>query len=235
MTVEINFMVGGEAGQGVQSVGFLLGKIFTRGGYHIFADQDYESRIRGGHSFFRVRVKDTEVAAIAEPVDMLLVMNKESIDLHQNEVVEKGAILFDGDKIKDVGEAGKLFNIPLEKLAEESAGNKIMANTVLLGASLGLVDFDLTIVDKVLLEHFGSGEVGEGNVKAARAGYDYVKEKYKGGFSHPVRPLNGAKMMFLNGNEALAMGAIAAGCKFMAAYPDTTDKGWTAQGRYNSV
>ena len=52
MPVELNYMVGGEAGQGVQSVGFLMGRLFTHGGLHVFADQDYESRIRGGHNFF---------------------------------------------------------------------------------------------------------------------------------------------------------------------------------------
>ena len=75
MAIDVNFMVGGEAGQGVQSVGFILAKTFTRGGYHVFADQDYESRGRGGHSFFRVRVSDLRVEAIAEPVDMLLAIN----------------------------------------------------------------------------------------------------------------------------------------------------------------
>jgi len=44
MNIDFNLMVGGEAGQGVQSVGFLLSKAFARGGYHVFADQDYESR-----------------------------------------------------------------------------------------------------------------------------------------------------------------------------------------------
>jgi 2-oxoglutarate ferredoxin oxidoreductase subunit alpha len=92
MAVDINFMVGGEAGQGVQSVGFLLAKAFARGGYHVFADQDYESRIRGGHNFFRVRVKDSRVDAIAEPVDMLIALNKETIDLHRAELA-KGGIL----------------------------------------------------------------------------------------------------------------------------------------------
>ena len=82
MPVDMNFMVGGEAGQGVQLVGFLLAKALARGGYHVFADQDYESRIRGGHNFFRVRVKDSRVGAIAESVDMLIALNKESIDLH---------------------------------------------------------------------------------------------------------------------------------------------------------
>jgi 2-oxoglutarate ferredoxin oxidoreductase subunit alpha len=220
MAVEMNFMVGGEAGQGVQSIGFLLGKAVARGGYHVFADQDYESRIKGGHNFFRVRVKDAEVGAINEAVDILLVLNKESIDRHQNEVVDKGVILFDDEKIKDISENRKLFSVPLDKLAQEKAGDKIMANTVLLGAALGLVGYEFSIVERVLRDHFG-GDTGEGNVKAARAGYEYAREKFRDDFSRQLRPLSEAKRMFLNGNESLALGAIAAGCKFMAAYPMT--------------
>ena len=83
--MDISFMVGGEAGQGVQSVGFLLAKAVTRGGYHIFADQDYESRIRGGHNFYRIRVRDTSVHAISDSIDILIALNEESISLHQQE------------------------------------------------------------------------------------------------------------------------------------------------------
>ena len=86
MELHLNFMVGGEAGQGVQSIGFILAKTFARGGYHVFADQDYESRIRGGHNSLRVRVKDSPTGAINETVDILLALNKESIDLHQPEL-----------------------------------------------------------------------------------------------------------------------------------------------------
>ena len=145
MSVDINFMVGGEAGQGVQSVGFMLAKVFARGGFHVFADQDFESRIRGGHNFFRVRVKDNRVGAIAEPVDVLLALNKESIDLHQKEMASGGIVIFDGEKIKAPGGNGNRFSVPLERLAEERAGGKIMANTVALGAGLGLVGYDFEI------------------------------------------------------------------------------------------
>ena len=68
MPTDFNFMIGGEAGQGVQSTGFLPAKVFAGGGYHVFADQDYESRLRGGPNFFRVRVSSDEVGAIAEEV-----------------------------------------------------------------------------------------------------------------------------------------------------------------------
>ena len=53
MPIDLNFMVGGEAGQGIQTIGFVLGKTMARGGLHVFADQDYESRIRGGHNFLQ--------------------------------------------------------------------------------------------------------------------------------------------------------------------------------------
>ncbi|GAG18597.1 unnamed protein product, partial [marine sediment metagenome] len=83
MGSNLNVMVGGEAGQGVQSVGFILAKAFARGGFHLFADQDYESRVRGGHNFFRVKISDSKVRAISESVDILIALNQESVELHR--------------------------------------------------------------------------------------------------------------------------------------------------------
>lgn len=221
MPVDINFMVGGEAGQGVQSVGYLLAKALARGGYHIFADQDLESRIRGGHNFFRVRAGDGEVGAPVEKVDILLALNKETIDLHRKEMAEGGVILFDSEKIKDVQSGGNLFGVPLDKLAEEKAGNKITANTVSLGAALGIVGYDFSIIEKVLKDYFGSDEKGESNVKAARAGYDFVKENFHSKFKFHLGSIGDGRQMLLTGNDAVALGAMVAGCKFLAAYPMT--------------
>jgi 2-oxoglutarate ferredoxin oxidoreductase subunit alpha len=64
MGIDINVTVGGEAGQRLMTIGFVLSKTLSRGGYHIFADQDYESRIRGGHCFFRTRISDRETATV---------------------------------------------------------------------------------------------------------------------------------------------------------------------------
>src|SRR4030067_1706783 len=112
----LNIMVGGEAGQGVQSVGFILAKALARGGYHIFADQDYESRVRGGHNFYRVRAADSEIAAIADSVDILVALNSETMSLHQKELANKGVIVFDTEKVKDTPGLKNSFGVPLEKL-----------------------------------------------------------------------------------------------------------------------
>lgn len=221
MSVDLDFMIGGEAGQGVQSVGFLLAKVFACGGYHVFADEDYESRVRGGHNFFRVRVSNHRVAAIAKDVDILIALDGDSIRLHQAEMASRGIIIFDGEKVKGVsGNNGSLLSIPLEKMAEEKAGDKIMLNTVALGAALSVVSYDLAKLNRVLTDHFGSGEVGNRNIAAAKAGYDYVQSERKGKCLK-IKPLSEAKRMLLTGNEAISLGAIAAGCKFMAAYPMT--------------
>lgn len=117
--MDFTLLVGGEAGQGIQTVGYLLAKAFARGGLYVFADQDYESRIRGGHNFFRVRIKDEPAYAISESVGMLLALNQETLDLHTAKVEENGVILLDTEKIKIGSADERLLSVPLERIARE--------------------------------------------------------------------------------------------------------------------
>jgi len=221
MPVDLNFVVGGEAGQGVQSVGLLLAKVLARSGYQVFADQDYESRVRGGHNFFRVRVSKDKVGAITEDVDILIALDSDSIRLHKAEMTSRGVIIFDGEKVRGVSsKKANVLGMPLEKMAEETTGDKLMLNTVALGAALSEVGCDLAILNRVLTDHFGNGEVGNRNIAAGKAGYNYAQSRRKGTFGK-IKPLTGVRRMLLTGNEAISLGAIAAGCKFMAAYPMT--------------
>ncbi|HXY74023.1 MAG TPA: 2-oxoacid:acceptor oxidoreductase family protein, partial [Dehalococcoidales bacterium] len=100
MASEINVLVGGEAGQGIQTIGFILAKIFARAGANVFADQDYESRVRGGHNFYRVRASADKVNAIREEVNILVAIDQNTINLHRKELIKGGVIIFDSDKNK---------------------------------------------------------------------------------------------------------------------------------------
>lgn len=221
MSVNVNVMVAGEAGQGVQAVGHILAKSLVRGGFHVFADQDFESRVRGGHNFFRVRASDRAVGAISESLDVLVALNRESIDLHRQELAGAGVVVFDGDQVKDIGESGNLFAVPLARLAGERGGSKLMANTVALGVTASLLGYDLSILNSVVSEHFHAGDVGQANMASAAAGYEYARANFKGHLTHRLNPVGDVKRMLLTGNEAIALGALAAGCKFVAAYPMT--------------
>lgn len=217
MAEQLNIMIGGEAGQGVQSVGHILAKSLTRGGYHVFADQDYESRVRGGHNFYRVRAADCQVMAPDEKIDMLLALNEESIILHREEVSVSGIIIYDGEKVKGIS-GDNTFGVPLGQLSDE----KIMENIAALGVAFGLTGFDISVLESVLADQFGPGETLKKNMDTARAGYDYARKNYKGHFAVTLPELpERKKRMLLNGNEAIALGAMAAGCRFVSSYPMT--------------
>ncbi len=223
MEPDFNIMVGGEAGQGVQSVGAILAASLGRGGLNVFADQDYESRIRGGHNFFRVRARTAEVNALSPELDLLLALNKETIDLHEKELKAGGLVIYDAEQTKFNTDKANFLNVPLLKLALEKSQNKLMANTVATGAALGLAGLDFAILSSVLTNEFsrhGEQSVRD-NINAARAGYDFAREHGKSLVLPEARPQGGGHRLILSGNEALCLGALAAGCKFVAGYPMT--------------
>jgi 2-oxoglutarate/2-oxoacid ferredoxin oxidoreductase subunit alpha len=224
MAAGINIMAGGEAGQGVQSIGAVAAETLARGGYNIFADQDYESRVRGGHNFFRVRAEEKPVEALSAPLDILVALNKETIGLHKGELKPGGVILYDGEQIPEAGAGERGLSVPFTRLAQ----NKLMSNTAAAGAAFGLAQFDFDILAAVLKQEFSAkGEkVVTDNVAAAKAGYDYAREHGQA-LAFPRLPSlkNNGNKILLNGNDALSMGALAAGCRFVAGYPMTPSSG----------
>jgi len=224
VATDFNIMAGGEAGQGVQSVGSILARTMTAGGLNVFADQDYESRVRGGHNFFRIRISDNEILSISEKLDILIALNKETINLHSEELKSTGIAIYDGEQTRIDVPGNNYFNVPLEKLAEEKVKNKLMANTVAVGAAIGLCDFDFNILSAVLTKEFiRHGEkVVTDNILSARAGFNYAIEYGTAKLVQKLTPASdNRKKMLLNGNEAIALGAMVGGCKFFSGYPMT--------------
>ncbi|XUX00931.1 MAG: 2-oxoacid:acceptor oxidoreductase subunit alpha [Dehalogenimonas sp.] len=224
MADDLNIMIGGEAGQGVQSVGSVLARSLLRGGYEIFADQDFESRIRGGHSFTRVRASKNPVASALEPIDILVALNAETIEIHRKALLPGGTLIYDGAKTGGKPHDGIIsLDIPLEKIALDTSGNILMTNTVAAGATLGLLDYDFEVMAEVLRQEYGRhGEkVVEDNVKAGKAGHDYGNQNRPAGFRLRLKAGKTSGKMLVTGHEALALGVLAAGCKFVAGYPMT--------------
>jgi 2-oxoglutarate ferredoxin oxidoreductase subunit alpha len=226
-TNDLTWMIGGEAGFGVQSAGHYFALTCSRGGLSVFGNAEYPSLIRGGHNSNVIRVADFEVAVHKEILDLLLAMNKETLDLHAKELAEGGGAIYDADVIKDyVFPAGvKAYAVPLKKIAMEVGRGDITRNTVGLGASLALLGYGLEIYLEILKEAFaGKGEkVVNNNVAAARAGFDYVTANYKvNEFGFKLKVVEGApRRLLLTGNDAAGIAALKAGVKFVAEYPMT--------------
>ncbi|MGO9612643.1 MAG: 2-oxoacid:acceptor oxidoreductase subunit alpha [Dissulfurispiraceae bacterium] len=223
--MDYSIKIGGEAGQGLQTIGNTLAKVFSRFGYHVFTHQDYESRIRGGHNYYQVRLSDKPVMVSRDKIDILVALDKESISLHEKELSENGQVIYDSSLALEIHNKTNFLDIPFEKLSLEFSGNKIMANTVAIGAVLGILGLKLDVLLGIISDTFKSKghDIITANIKAAMAGHDFaVKHRDKCSFS--PTPESNPKML-INGVDAIGLGALSGGCKFYAAYPMTPSTG----------
>jgi len=223
--MDYSIRIGGEAGQGIQTVGDTLSRVFARSGYHVFTYQDYESRVRGGHNFYQVRVADRQLTAARDRIDILVAFDLDSIAKDAAFVAEQGQIIYDSGALKKKLDGRQFLDIPFTALSMEHGGSRLMANTVATGAILGMLGMDLDILLKIISGTFQKkgDDVIRANVAAATAGYDFaVKECVSCSFSTADRA---AQKMLIAGIDAIGVGALASGCKFYAAYPMTPSTG----------
>lgn len=222
--VELRVRIGGEAGFGIKAAGQTLARSFAGAGLETFDLTEYPSLIRGGHNNYLLRVSSEPVYSHVEPVDVLVCLNRETLDLHVAELVEGGAVIFDPDDFDADAVPQRLRAVPVPLMAfAREAGGKIMRNVVALGSVLALVDFPLDPLVDSLRAQFAhkAPEIAESNAKAAQMGYDAARAACP---DFPIRlaPVAGAEpRMLVDGNEAVGMGALAAGIGLYAAYPMT--------------
>lgn len=220
--MDISIRIGGEAGQGIQSVSSIIARTFVHHDFYVFINQDFASRIRGGHNFDQVRISNHPVNAVADKVHILIALDLETAQRDIECLAGDGFLLFDGDAIGFTSDNPNHFSIPFARIASEVGKSKIMTNAVAIGAVMALLEFELQPVLAGLQEQFarkGSATI-EKNQKSATAGYDFVQQnlKAKPPFKVPAAKLTRQKML-LTGSQAMALGAIASGLKFYSGYP----------------
>ena len=243
-------MIGGPQGSGINSVAENFAKACIRGGLHIFANIEYHSNIKGEHSYYRLRVESKAPRSHVDWVDLLVALDRETIfgDMnkvhpthrgHRHEVSPGGGIIYDRSLNLTPDSFGrddiKLFPIPYMDLLvdalkefgkdKELSKYQVMVNTIALGASLGLADYDFDLATEAIREGFTGRKaaLGDLNVSAAKHGYDYAKMSF-GEDALPTKlrkqPLSGKRMM-IRGVQAVAIAKLKAGCGFQTYYPIT--------------
>ncbi|SNZ12842.1 2-oxoglutarate ferredoxin oxidoreductase subunit alpha [Natronoarchaeum philippinense] len=222
MAEDLNWAIGGEAGDGINSTGKIFAQALARAGRHVFTSKDFASRIRGGYTAYKVRSSTERVQSVVDRLDLLVALTQRTIDENLDELHEGSVIIYDGERSWDaeIPDEMHAVDVPLKSLAED-AGGAIMANTVALGAACEIASFPIENLDESLEKRFGGkGEkIVENNKEAARLGRDHVQENY-GEFDYELETTD-EDYVLLNGDEAIGMGAIAAGCRFYSGYPIT--------------
>ena len=239
----VSWMIGGAAGLGINTVAELLSKALVRHGYYVFSNIEYESLIRGGHSYFRVRYDNKPIYSHVDYIDVLLALDDPSLVGdggkhtygHLHEFLDGSILIFDiessrvnrevFEELRDKGVY--IYDIPMTKIVKEAAtggkANIVVRNMVGFGATTYILGLNKEVVEDVIRERFGKKpQVAESNIALHDLGYRYAMENYRDGIRIFLEPAKERETLLIaTGNHMAAAGAVKAGLKVWAQYPMT--------------
>ncbi|MBN2553924.1 MAG: 2-oxoacid:acceptor oxidoreductase subunit alpha [Spirochaetales bacterium] len=224
---EIDFIlrVAGEGGEGVISCGELFARAAARTEYHVFTFLTYPAEMRGGFAMVQIRVRDWTIYSLGSRLDCLVAFNQPALERTIRDLKPSGTLIYDPGTVQlPDGLETSVLSLPLTDLSKQATGSALGKNIVALGALGYLVEMDQGILAELVRDRFAAkgAEVVKRNLAALSCGYDYAA-----GQGWPrillmadLKP-KGPQYMMLSGNEAIALGALVAGCRFAASYPIT--------------
>lgn len=206
--LDLSVLVGGKAGDGINSAGLIVSHLFNQLGYHTYLYFDYPSLIKGGHNFTITRAADRKIGAIRDRIDFLLALNQDSVDLHRDLLQDGTEVIYDSYRAKADGQG-----VDIHAILKEEGAPAVMGNSCIIGAFAGAAGIPFAILEEVFRRQIPKGL--DKNLAVARRGFEAVSETRKilhaGGTPHPL----------VTGNEAIGFGLLQAGLDAYVAYPMT--------------
>ena len=222
-----NWKIAGAAGHGVMLASKLMAKMAKRHGLQSFNYLEYPSLIRGGHQTGQVYADFDNGSCQRRALDAIVIYTQESFEIHADEITDKTVIIYNSDfgKLKDeyLKKWGKqIHEMNLSTWAKAAAGTSLAANVVSLGVTAYLFGLDPKICKEVVADELKVEKLVEKNKVAFDLGYSEAEKQLK-----PLMKITAQKdeRILLNGNEAIGLGALAAGLQFYSAYPMTPATG----------
>ena len=225
MKSQISWKVGGQQGEGIESTGEIFATAMNRKGYFLYGYRHFSSRIKGGHTNNKIRVSKSPVHAISDDLDILIAFDQETIELNHHEMREDSIIIADAKAKPQKPEncVAQLIELPFTSTAKE-LGTALMKNMVAIGATSALMDLNISTFETLIDNMFSKkgNKVVDMNIQALNMGYDLMKQQVtnvNGDFT--LENGSGHPHLYMIGNDAIGLGAIVAGSRFMSAYPIT--------------
>ena len=227
---EVSVVLCGEAGQGIQTVEQILVRYLKLSGFHVFATKEYMSRVRGGSNSTEIRISSKRVSAYLDRIDILIPFHQGAIKHVEKRITPETIVLGDKEIIsKDSPmEVKEFIDIPFSKIASD-IGGRIYVNIIAAGVVLGTVGVEQHLLTNFIREFFSkkSEDVIKRNVEAIKKGYEVGTQILNSGkIEFTIRSSPRIKdENLLNGSEAVGLGALAGGCKFLSSYPMSPSTG----------
>ena len=216
---ELTLILGGEAGQGLQTIAQILSRMFMNGGLHVLAVSDFMSRIRGGSNSVTVRVAHSPIRALTEKIDLCVLLDRDALPRLRGRCGPETLLV--GDSTIFGAEIGMLF-LPLAELSGR-IGGAIYGNSIVCGYIARMVGWELAPLDVALTRTFADPDLLAKNRSAAQLGWEYG-EQVAGCLSLSAGKAKSGRLL-LDGSQAVALGALAGGCNFISSYPMSPSTG----------
>lgn len=224
MVSQLSWKIGGQQGEGLESTDRIFSTALNRLGYHLYGYRNFSSRIKGGHTNNKIRISTKPIRSVSDDLDILVAFDQETIDLNAGELRSGGLVIADAkfNPVLPDGIDAHLVAVPLTDIASE-LGTSLMKNMVAAGASAAVLGLPVDVLAEVVKEEFGrKGQaIVDKNVEALTRGAQFIAEAGLNLENFRLEPGDGKKRLFMIGNDAIGFGALAAGCRLMAAYPIT--------------
>lgn len=223
---DLTVRVGGDsAAGGIVTTGEVFARIAAYAGLEVYTTRTIPAEIKGGHVMFQARIAPEMVWSQGDDLDMLIAFDQESIDRYSALIRKDGILIFNSNESKPPAANGvKQYPLPLNDLAK-SINFQRGRNIITIGAMVKLFDLPFETATTIVEKQLGKKkEMLEQNLLALKAGYEYIEQNVTKTAPYHLVPRKGAtedERLVLSGNQALSIGAIAAGCRFYAGYPIT--------------
>jgi 2-oxoglutarate ferredoxin oxidoreductase subunit alpha len=216
----------GNSQDGIQSIGGFLARLAGRTEKDVMTYMTIPSTISGGPSIFQVRLGTGEVLSAGDEVDILVAFYQHSYRDHLDTLRDDGLLIYDSDHVKPdrTDKKCRALGVPITSRTIEAIGGTAKdkgKNMFVLGLVARMFDLDVAKLENMLNGYYGSkgDDVIRNVLQAFHGGYSYSLTETFSFRKAPGKSERGRVVM--DGNQAIAYGAIAAGVRFGAAYPIT--------------
>ena len=221
--------IAGNSQDGIQAIGGFLARLAGRSEQEVMTFMTIPSTISGGPSIFQVRIGSGEVLSAGDDADMLLCFYQHSYEDHIGSLKPGGIVLYDADHVTPKPEWQELYRhvgVNITSLTVEAVGGTGKdkgKNIFAMGLLAKIFDLNVPKLTKLIEERFGGKDpaVVANALTCFNGGYGHSLENLLKTFQFFDAEKKDKQQVVMNGNEALALGLIAAGVRFGAGYPIT--------------
>ncbi|OUS15668.1 ferredoxin oxidoreductase [Gammaproteobacteria bacterium 50_400_T64] len=217
-------------GTGSASANAMFGKSVFRMGIPVSPKNIFPSNIQGLPTWYEVRVSEKNYLGRRGGVDIAVAINPQSMAQDMTDLNPGGFFIYDNTKALDLRlhrDDVNLIGLPLTDICRreysQARQRQLFKNVIYIGALSALLDIEFSVLTDLVGAQFkGKEKLIASNIHALELGYQYAQDNFSCPLSIRLerRDLIGDRVL-LEGNDALALGAVYGGATVVPWYPLT--------------